>query len=542
MQEALAVFSRISARRFARKTVGLLLGLVLLACGGCHRTRVDAPSKAPPDGSVVVAPSDSGVPPKPSGQPANTRPLPEGGTWYVSTIEGARVGYERSATTEFTRDGQELVRVEWLSHMAIRRSGEHIEVDVQFTSIETLGGQLLEFEGSLSQGPTPMRIGGRVVGDELKIETTTKGKRATASIPWSAEYGGFRAVEESLSRKPMEPGEARTIVALLPGFNVLGTTELVARQFEPVKLPTGSHDLLRIDTTTTFPGGPPMEGSTWTDRMGEVLKSRLEAMSIELIRATRAEALEETGPVEIDLVRDVKVEVDRPLPLPHQTKRVRYRVTLDGGDPASVFVSGPSQEVKSIDPHTAEVTVFAIRPDSPAGNPEAVDDPPGADDLQPNNLIQSDYPAIVAKAKEAAGDEQDPWLAAAALERCAAEVITKSGYSQAFATAAEVIESAEGDCTEHAVLLAALCRARKIPARVAIGLVYIDQAFYYHMWTEVHVRGRWIPLDATRAQGGIGAAYLKMAHNNLQGGSALASFLPVLEVIGRLKIEILEVE
>jgi hypothetical protein len=33
-----------------------------------------------------------------------------------------------------------------------------------------------------------------------------------------------------------------------------------------------------------------------------------------------------------------------------------------------------------------------------------------------------------------------------------------------------------------------------------------------------------------------------MAHSNLKGASALSSFLPVLEVIGRLKIEVLEVE
>jgi hypothetical protein len=92
------------------------------------------------------------------------------------------------------------------------------------------------------------------------------------------------------------------------------------------------------------------------------------------------------------------------------------------------------------------------------------------------------------------------------------------------------------------VLLAALCRARDIPARVAIGLVYIDQAFYYHMWTEVHVGGRWIPLDATRAQGGIGAAHLKMAHSNFKKASALSAFLPVMQVIGKLRIEVVEVE
>lgn len=455
---------------------------------------------------------------------------------------GARVGYERTATVPFTRHGRKLVRVELLSHMAVKRAGEEMAMDIEFASIETPEGRLLEFEGELSQGPVPMRMAGRVVGNELEIKTTTMGKTETSSLPWSDDIGGFKADQQSLSRKPMKPGERRTIRALLPGLNQVATLELVARQYEPVELLTGTHDLLRIDTVTTFPNGPAMEGSMWTDRTGEILKHRMEAMNIEIFRATRAEALEETGPAEFDLVRDVKVDVNRPLPSPQGTRRVRYRVTLEGADPAAEFVSGPSQQVKSIDPHTAEVTVYALRPESPPPDPNATDDPPTDDDLKPNNLIQSDYPAIVAKARQTAGDQTDPWLIAVALERSVAALITRSGYSQAFATAAEVVDSGEGDCTEHAVLLAALCRARGIPARVAIGLVYVDQAFCYHMWTEVHVAHRWIPLDATRPHGGTGADRLKMAHSNLKGASALSSFLPVLEVIGRLKIEILEVE
>ena len=101
----------------------------------------------------------------------------------------------------------------------------------------------------------------------------------------------------------------------------------------------------------------------------------------------------------------------------------------------------------------------------------------------------------------------------------------------------------EGDCTEHAVFLAALARARGIPARVAIGLVYVGrlQAFGYHMWTEVYVDKRWIPVDATLNAGGIGAGHLKIAQSNLQGASAFIAFLPVVQLIGRVKIEIVNV-
>jgi hypothetical protein len=49
-------------------------------------------------------------------------------------------------------------------------------------------------------------------------------------------------------------------------------------------------------------------------------------------------------------------------------------------------------------------------------------------------------------------------------------------------------------------------------------------------------------MDATLAQGGIGAAHLKLVHSNLAGASALSCFLPVAQVAGGLTIEILEAE
>ena len=76
-------------------------------------------------------------------------------------------------------------------------------------------------------------------------------------------------------------------------------------------------------------------------------------------------------------------------------------------------------------------------------------------------------------------------------------------FSQAFATAAEVAQSREGDCTEHAVLLAALARACGIPSRVAIGLVYVrlPAALAFTCGRELYLDGTWTPLDATWGRG-----------------------------------------
>jgi transglutaminase-like putative cysteine protease len=242
------------------------------------------------------------------------------------------------------------------------------------------------------------------------------------------------------------------------------------------------------------------------------------------------------------------------------TKRARYRVRLSSEDPSHVFASGSTQRVTATDPHTAEIVVRAIRPGkiAPAFEPGGaaptsgerepaglgVEQPLTDDDRRPNNLVQSDAARITALAKEAVGTTSSPGQAAVALERFVHSYVTGKNYLKAFSTALEVAEAREGACTQHAVLLAALARARGIPARVAIGLVYVEDrpGFAFHMWNELWIGDRWIPFDATRGAGGIGAGYLKLADSSLQGETAYSCFLPVAQVIGQAKIEILEAE
>jgi len=497
---------------------------------------------------TLAVPLAAGCPRSPT-NPAHTpqqhtAPLAERETWDAFYIQGDRAGYVQTKVSHDSRDGRKILRIEGRTRIAIMRFGRPTEQEIRFTSIETPGGEVIEFDCEIRQGSAPLRTSGRVSGGRMEMETSTKGKTSKNSIPWSAEYGGFCAVEHTLLREPMQPGQRRTIRTLQAAINEVVVVEMEARDYEPVKLLSGTYDLLRIDTKMEFPGGQEMQMIVWSDRTGDTLKTLTEDMALESFRVTKAEALAETQPADFDLGWDLLVKVDRPLTDAHGTKRVRYRVQLDGGDPAGRFVSGPSQQVKSTGPHTAELTVYALRPGQAEGNTAAGADPPGPGDRQPNNIIQSDDAGIVALAGKAAGDEQDPWKVAVKLEEYVRRYVTKKDFSQAFATAAEVAENPVGDCSEHAVLLAALARARGIPARVAIGLVYMQGsgAFGYHMWSEVHVQGRWIPMDATLGRGGIGAAHLKLAHSNLQGGSALTSFLPVLKVAGRLKIEVEQVE
>ena len=470
-------------------------------------------------------------------------PLAPHETWDICRMQGARVGYGHTTIRYATDGDRRVLKIEGLIHFAVQRFGQTTEQDIRFTDTETPAGGLIAFDCEIRQGTTPLRTTGRVVGDRLDVEMTTEGAKRATSMPWSADCGGMSAPEESLLRRPMEPGEHR-VVRHLTIDNQLADMEMTARQEESVQLLAGTFRLLRIETLERMPGGQKIKGVSWIDRTGETVKSWIEPMNMEVFRVPKEVALAKTDLAKFDFGERTLVRVDRPVPGGHQSKRVRYRVHLEGGDPSEVFVSGPSQQVKKIDAHTAEVTVYAIRPCTPGGNPEARDDPPTDADRRPNNFIQSDDAVIVSDAREAAGRETDPWRVAVALEQYVHKAITQKDFTQAFATAAEVARSHEGDCTEHAVFLAALARARGIPARVAVGLVYMSHSatFGYHMWTEVYVDRRWIPIDATLAQGGIGGGHLKLAQTSLEGISAYSSFLPVVQVIGRLRVEVLDAD
>ena len=91
-----------------------------------------------------------------------------------------------------------------------------------------------------------------------------------------------------------------------------------------------------------------------------------------------------------------------------------------------------------------------------------------------------------------------------------------------------------------------MLRAKGIPSRIVVGLVYADRLFAFggHMWTEAHLNDQWIPLDATLGQGGIGAAHIRLADSSLSdhGPAAISGFAPLMTVIGKLKLEVISAE
>lgn len=84
------------------------------------------------------------------------------------------------------------------------------------------------------------------------------------------------------------------------------------------------------------------------------------------------------------------------------------------------------------------------------------------------------------------------------------QYIDKKGMGRAYDFASVVAKGRAGDCTEHAVLLAALARMSSLPSRVVHGLVLVKlpdgPRAFGHAWIEVAQNGTWRVLDAALSE------------------------------------------
>ena len=461
-------------------------------------------------------------------------------TWDALYISGSKAGYASTTTRPAEIQGVDVVRVEQFQEITVVRAGQPSTMRFHLVSVENESGELREFESRIEMGPTPTITRGKVENGRLHITNSVAGRVEKSSIALPHATGGFNAIEQSLIREPMKIGEQRTITALMPVMNAVASIQLSAVALEPAQLLDGTQELLKIESVTAV-GASKLPATYWLSKSGEPLKTLMPVMNMETFRTTEAVAKSESAGPAFDLLENSIVKVDRAIERPFQTTQAQYRLRLNSGNPAEFFASSAAQQVKATANGTAEVIVQAVRPDVPQTVPR--EEPPADAARTPNNLIQSDDPVVADMAKELAPSAADSWDVAVAAEKLVYDTIEEKGFGQALASAADVAKTREGDCTEHAVFLAALLRAREIPARVATGLVYsaAHGGFAYHMWTEAWIKDRWIPLDATLGRGGIGATHLKMSDSTLSAETAFDLSLQVAQIIGQLSIEVVEV-
>jgi len=256
----------------------------------------------------------------------------------------------------------------------------------------------------------------------------------------------------------------------------------------------------------------------------------------------RATALQKTNAPEMMVSTFVKP--DKPIHNPRKTTRIVMDLSIGDGGAIPELPTTAAQTVEALDKGTLRLTV-TTKSNHPATAEEIAD----ASYIDANVYVDAADTQIVKLANRAAKRAKSHSHAdqASAMRAFVHGYINEKALGVGFATASEVAENRTGDCTEHAVLLTALLRAKGIPSRVVTGLIYADQfagergIFGYHMWSQALIDGHWVDYDATLRQR-FDATHITTSTSALSEGSFSRDMSSLLPLLGRLQVEIVEVE
>ncbi len=485
-------------------------------------------------------------------------------TWDAAYCEGVRAGYVHYTVRQDERDGQKVLTATLEQNLIIKRYGGVVNLRVEAGDVETADGKILEvfMTQHLDKGK-PQEVKGVVKGGQLHLQI---GAKQLPPRPWDGEALSMIQLYDLPRKRKLKPGDSLEVLVFEPTLWSPIKAKLDTKDTEEVDIldvanpnaPKPSVEritkkLLRAELQM----GKIKVGATevelpkqtyWLDSNYEPLRSQMDVPGIGAIILYRTtEALAKQEGVAPHLMPDYGlnnlVKLAKPIEGFRDAKAIVYRITVkDDPNPATVFSQDARQRVLSKTGSTIDLEVKALKNQDVTEKPGEAN----AEFLKSSFFLDSDSDVIKERAARIVGDETDAWKKALRIEKWVRQNMTgDSGVG--YVKASQIARDLKGDCRQHGMLTAALCRAAGIPSRTALGLVYVEHPRHgpflgFHLWTEVWLKGQWLSLDATLGQGGIGPGHLKITDHSWSDTQTLAPLLPVVRAMGKIKVESVRVE
>lgn len=415
--------------------------------------------------------------------------------WYSVHLDGRKIGHMHTVRA-VEADGR--IRHEQLLSISLERNGQALGIQTEERSWESAAGEPLAFESRVDSAGSVTQTRGRVLPDgKLEVVTLQQGREQRQRVPWpeGAKLAeGQRLVAE---REGFAPGTHYQVLAFDPGSLQAIRIQTRVGPEQPIDI-HGKRERLIAMAQVLDMGGVLTTTRAWVEPDTHHLR-RLSlpaiGLELEMLACDRACALAPVQPT--DVLASTLVPAPEALSTRALAQPLRYHLRLKHSRGVSLE-RAPGQRLRAL-PAKGE---FSLQVD-PHGEKVA---PPQAEDLAANRWLQSDAPEVVALAREAARGARGAAAQVAQLERFVRSYISNKSLRIGYASASEIVQGREGDCTEHAVLLAALVRALGIPARVATGIAYAPDyvgrrnVFVPHAWVFAWVDGAWRGYDAALAR------------------------------------------
>lgn len=457
--------------------------------------------------------------------------------WFTVSIGGQPCG--------FTHEQMEVVgdRIFTTSELQLTlgRAGAQSTVAVKWRFEESTDGTPIACLVEQLSGSEQSQTSYRFAPNEVAVEERAGGRTITRVMPPPAGSWLTPAQAERLTTRERLADVAHFAYTTIDPASGLQLVEMKLTRLGP-----GEGETVAWQSTNNIVSVETIEE---VDATGAVVSSRTKLPFGDMVsrRCTERQARAAGSTGGIDVIAKTLVELANPVPELLRGRSARLAVRAKDGALLQLPSAGAQRVAGNPD--------GGLLVDIEVGGSTKVTESEAADGrfLASTILIDSADPIVKELAATAVqrarlDERAAPLRRAEALRSFVARFITKKDLATAFAGASAVARSQAGDCSEHAVLLAALLRAQTIPSRVASGLVYADEfagkraVFAWHMWTQAQIDGAWIDLDATLETGAFHPGHLLIATSAQDDAQVDADFSDLLSTVGNIQIEVVRVD
>ena len=444
--------------------------------------------------------------------------LPDTETWMSIHLKDQKVGYSVQSITRFD---QEYI-VDSKTYMRLNLLGRIQEIRTVNSARLTRAMDLKSFHFFLSAGPVRFQLTGVLSGLDLDLTTLTSGYKKTSRLKLDEVPRLSTGIIPYLAQEGFKKGQRHRVTVFDPSTLSTRQVDVVVEDTEDLLL-----DGVEVETYRIRMDYFDTQSYIWVDSSGQTLKEE-GLLGLSMVRTTPEKAQQGlTGRASLtDVVKATSAGADKPLADP---RNVRYlKVRLKGLNLRGFELDGGRQR---LDGDVLEVTreKIDVRHEKQL--------PLNEKELQPflaaTDFIQTRDPRIVQQSRSISAGLTSPLSIMDTTMAWVYENLEKRP-TVSVPSAVDVLEMRVGDCNEHAILTTALLRAAGVPARMAVGVLYFEDRFYYHAWVEAYW-GKWLAIDPVLGQSPADATHIRF----MTGG--LSRQMEMVRVIGRLEVQILEV-
>jgi transglutaminase-like putative cysteine protease len=421
--------------------------------------------------------------------------------YYGLEVNGTLCGYARFATSPLVSDGRRLVLLEHTILTRVKALGREIESRLKLTyHLDPASGGFVYHDSTVEQGRARLFAKMRIEGDRVLVSGSGASTEESVALPPGVVLENTLYFPHLIADFADPRLTARSYKIFNGRDARVQDVEYSRVGVETLRLAGRRRETMVLDSLNRTNG---LKSRLWLDPVT--------GMAVRTAQPNRVSYLADASVVQriqpANLEPALATRANKAIPRPTEISYLKVRAAIDPTGlwvtPEALNVPGQRFTGTVKDNHIeGEFEIEHRRydgSDAPPFPPDFRGEPALKDYLEPSELIQSNDPVLVEKAREITKGARDSWEAARRLSRWVAENI--KGAIPGGGTARGVYETRSGECGGYSFLLDAFCRAVGIPARTVWGCMYSPSGggvFGQHGWNEIYMgKAGWIPVDAT---------------------------------------------